>query len=52
MARTDLHIKVELVHGEDESPEKLGNEICRQLLKIYGVRQAEVSNIISDRDPS
>ena len=52
MARTDLHIKVELAHGDDESPQKLGDEICRQLLKVYGVRRAEVSNIISDRDSS
>ncbi len=46
MARTDLHIKIELEHREGENPEKLAAEICRQVLKCYGVRSAEVSNII------
>jgi len=46
--RSHLHIKIELDHGEDEKPEKLAAEICRQLLKLYGVRSAEVSNLITD----
>jgi hypothetical protein len=46
--RTHLHIKIELDHGEDEKPEKLAAEICRQLLKMYGVRSAEVSNLVTD----
>ena len=44
MAVTNLFIKVEIEHDEDEAPERLGSEICRQVLKIYGVRSAEVSN--------
>ncbi len=27
------------------SPERLGDEICRRLLKIYGVRLAELTNV-------
>jgi hypothetical protein len=46
--RTHLHIKIELDHGDDEKPEKLAAEICRQLLKLYGVRSAEVSNLVTD----
>jgi len=44
---TNLFIKVEIEHDEDEAPERLGREICRQVLKIYGVRSAEVSNFTS-----
>ena len=46
--RTHLHIKVELEHGDDEQPDKLAAEICRQLLKMYGVRSAEVSNVVTE----
>lgn len=48
MARTALHLKLELEHGNDEIPEKLAAEICRQLLKMYAVRSAEVSNIVTE----
>lgn len=48
MIRTDLHIKVELEHGDDENPQKLAAEVCRQLLKVYSVRKAEVSNIVTE----
>lgn len=44
MAVTHLFIKVEIEHDQEESPRKLGAEICRQILKVYGVRSAEVSN--------
>jgi hypothetical protein len=44
MKRTNLFFKVELEHDADESPERIGEEICRQLLKLYGVRNAELSN--------
>ncbi len=44
MAITNLFIKVEIEHDDEESPQKLGAEICRQVRKIYGVRSAEVSN--------
>ncbi len=45
MPRTNLFLKVEIDHEENEKPEKLGDEICRRLLKIYGVRSAEVSSV-------
>jgi hypothetical protein len=44
VAVTNLFIKVEVEVDEEERPEKLGAEICRQILKIYGVRSAELSN--------
>jgi hypothetical protein len=44
MALTNLFFKVEIEHDEEEPPEKLGGEICRQLMKFYGVRSAELSS--------
>jgi len=44
MHRTHLFFKVEIEHEDDEPPERLGNEICRQLMKIYGVRAAELAS--------
>ena len=46
MPRTDLYIKVELDLDEKEKPERLANEICRQIRKVYGVRSAEVSSMV------
>jgi hypothetical protein len=43
--RSNLFFKVDIEHDDDESPERLGREICRQLKKIYGVREAELSSI-------
>jgi len=47
MARIDLYLKVELDLPDTERPDKLAAEICRQLKKIYGVRAAEVQNMVS-----
>jgi len=44
MSRTNLFFKVEVEHDADEKPQRIGEEICRQLLKFYGVRQAELAN--------
>ncbi|MCU1275599.1 MAG: hypothetical protein JWO48_3030 [Bryobacterales bacterium] len=44
MAVTNLFIKVQVEVDDEEGPEKLGAQICRQILKIYGVRSAELSN--------
>lgn len=44
MTRTNLFIKVEIEHDESDPPEKLGGEICRHILKVYGVRSAELSS--------
>ncbi len=44
MSRTNLFFKVEIEHDPEETPERLGEEIRRNLMKIYGVRDAEMSN--------
>jgi hypothetical protein len=49
MPRTDVYIKVEVQVDEKEKPERLANEICRQVRKIYGVRSAEVTHM-AERD--
>lgn len=49
LARYDLYVKVELDIDDREKPEKLAAEICRAIQKIYGVRSADVSNIV-ERD--
>jgi hypothetical protein len=49
MQRVDLYLKVELEVDEKDTPERVAGEICRQLLKNYGVRRAEVSNLV-DKD--
>jgi hypothetical protein len=41
---------VELEHSEDEKSQRLAEEICRRIQKIYGVRTAEVSNIVTRAD--
>ena len=47
MQRVDLYIKVEVVLEEEEKPDRVATEICRQLEKLYVVRRAEVSNTIA-----
>jgi len=49
MPRTDVYLKVELDVDEKENPERVANEICRLIRKIYGVRSAEISNMV-ERD--
>ncbi len=44
MSRTNLFLKVEIEHDREEKPERLGDEICRRVQKIYGVRLAELTN--------
>ncbi len=44
MSRTNLFFKVEIEHDPEEKPERIGDEICRRLLKVYGVRLAELTN--------
>lgn len=50
MPRTDLFLKVEIEHDPQENPEQLAAEICRQILKIYGVHSAELSSSVSHAD--
>ena len=46
MKRVDLYIKVQVDLEEDEKPERVGGEICRQIEKLYVVRSAELSNAV------
>ena len=46
MKRADLYLKVELDLDESEKPERIAAEICRVIQRIYGVRKADVSNIV------
>ena len=46
MQRVDLYLKLEIELDEKDTPARLAGEICRQLLKHYGVRHAEVSNVV------
>ncbi|MCS7026300.1 MAG: hypothetical protein NZV14_15995 [Bryobacteraceae bacterium] len=47
MWRSDIFLKIVVEHEEEESAEKLADELCRNLKKLYGVRHAEVANIVS-----
>jgi hypothetical protein len=44
--RTDLYIKVELDTDDKEPLDRLAQEVCRAVRKIYGVRHAEVTNMV------
>jgi hypothetical protein len=48
MARFDIHLKVEMDVNAGENPETLANELCRQLMKVYGVRAAEMVNYVQN----
>ena len=50
MPRTDLFIKVEIEHEENEPPERLAAEICRRIQKVYGVRSAELSSAVARQE--
>jgi hypothetical protein len=45
MSLSNLFFKVELEHDAEENPERIAGEIRRQLLRFYGVRDVEISNI-------
>jgi len=45
MTRTNLFFKVEVELDPEESPERIGDEIRRHLMKLYGVRDAELSHV-------
>ena len=50
MARTHLFFKVEVEHDEDEDPDKIGEEISRQLRRLYVVRSVELSSVVTAPD--
>ncbi len=45
MQRTDVYLKVELIHADDEDAAAIAKEICRQVKKLYAVRAAEVQSL-------
>jgi len=51
MPRTALYLKIEVEHGPRETPEQLAEEICRRLLKLHGVRAAELSAFVAQPQP-
>ncbi len=46
MKRVDLYIKVQVELEEDEKPDRVAAEICRQIEKNYAVRSAELSSSV------
>ncbi len=50
MTRTVLYLKIELDALETEEPSKIAAQICRQVSKIYGVRTAEIQNMLTAGD--
>jgi hypothetical protein len=44
MNYTSLFFKVDVEHDAAEGPERIAEEIRRRLLKMYGVRDVELSN--------
>ena len=47
MKRVDIYVKVEVEVDEQEEPDKVAREICRQVEKLYIVRSAEPSHIVT-----
>jgi hypothetical protein len=46
MQRIDVYIKVELDLDDREKPERVAQDVCRMVRKVYGVRSAEVSSMV------
>ena len=44
MDRTNLFLKIVIEHDAEDQPERLGLEICKQVMKVYGVRSAELAS--------
>ncbi len=47
MPRTDVFLKIVLEHDKDDKPERLAEEICRRIEKLYGVRSTEISSVVT-----
>lgn len=45
MKRVDIYVKVVVELDEDERADRIAEEICRQVEKMYFVRSAEPSHI-------
>ncbi|MBN9656874.1 MAG: hypothetical protein J0H49_01775 [Acidobacteria bacterium] len=46
MKNIDVYLKIELDLDDSENPQRFAEELCRILKKVYGVRKAEVSNLL------
>jgi hypothetical protein len=46
MARTYIYLKVEIDLDDKEKPDRLANEICQRVRKVYGVRDVEVTSMV------
>jgi hypothetical protein len=46
--RTQLYLKVEFEHGDAKETQKVAGEIARAVRKIYGVRNVEIQNSMSE----
>jgi len=44
MSRIHLFFKVEVEQDAGEDPQRIGDEISRQIRRVYGVRTAELSS--------
>lgn len=49
MARLQIYLKV-VIETDEDSPrtDKIAAELCRQLQKVYGVREAEATSIVEE----
>jgi len=45
MRRTDVYLKVELILEDHDNAQKIAQEICRTVQRVYEVRAAEVQSI-------
>ncbi len=52
MLRSDIFLKVVVQHGESDSAQRLAEELCKRLERLYGVRLAEVSNVVTQQAPA
>ena len=50
MRRTNLFFKVEVELDSGELPERIAEEIMRQIRRVYGVREAELSSVTTVED--
>jgi len=50
MRRTSVFLKVEIEHDAGERPERIADEICRHIAKLYGVRAAELTHFTTSEE--
>jgi len=50
MQRLDIFFKVELEIDASERPQKIATELERLLKRYYGVRHAEITNMVNHDD--